>query len=260
MTNNGIDTLFTYNPIGFNGGTGLSEEGGVGLPGLVRGIEMYGVAKHRLLYTLGVSNTIGPGGPNDTFGNNSKKDLYARIDWKFGGMGLDGDTTGVTIPPENWREKSFRLGAFGYTGNGTDIPFDVADEAGNPFKMQDVRYNRIGGFASWYWRDLNVFGVFLHGTDKLQLLDSEDLSLISENKRDYDAWFAQGDYVIKPPFQTSLRYEHVRVADPAAPPIKIFNANFSFLIRANIKAMLEYNRDLQNSGNYALATVLRFAY
>ena len=260
MTNNGIDTLFIYNPIGFNGGTGLAEDGGVGLPGLVRGIEMYGVAKHRLFYVVGVANTIGPGGPNDTFGNNSKKDVYGRVDWKFGGMGLDGDTTGVTLPPENWREKSFRLGAFGYTGNGTDIPFDVADEAGNPFKMQDVRYNRVGGFASWYWRDLNVFGVFLHGTDKLQLLDSEDLSFISENKRDYDAWFAQADYVIKPPFQTSLRYEHVRVADSSAPPIKVLNANFSFLIRANIKAMLEYNRDLENSGNYALATVLRFAY
>ncbi|HEY6007188.1 MAG TPA: hypothetical protein VIU40_02625, partial [Geobacteraceae bacterium] len=55
MTNNGIDTLFFYNPIGFHGGTGLSEgRGGISLPGNVKGIEMYGVAAHRLFYTIGV--------------------------------------------------------------------------------------------------------------------------------------------------------------------------------------------------------------
>ena len=260
MTNNGIDTLFAYNPIGFAGGTGLAEDGGVSLPGLVRGIEAYGVAKHRFFYTLGVANTIGPGGPNDTFGNNSKKDFYARVDWKFGGMGLDGDTGGKTMPAENWRETSFRLGTFGYTGNGTDVLFDVSDPDGNPFKMQDVRYNRIGGFASWYWRDLNVFGVVLHGTDKLQLLSAEDSSLQNETKHDYDAWFAQADYVIKPPFQASLRYEQLRVGDASIPSIKALNSSFSFLIRANIKAMVEYHRDLRDSDNYALATVLRFAF
>ena len=78
-------------------------------------------------------------------------------------------------------------------------------------------------------------------------------------KRDFNAWFAQADYVIKPPFQASLRYEHLRVADPSVPSIKALNANFTFLVRANIKAMLEYHRDLRESQNYSLATVLRFA-
>lgn len=259
MTDNGIDSLFTYNPIGFNGGTGLAEDGGVSLPGRVRGIEMYGVAKHRLFYAVGVSNTIGPGGPNGTFGNNAKKDLYGRVDWKFGGMGLDGDTSGKTMPPENWRESSLRLGAFAFTGNGTGVPFDVTDPSGGPFKMQDVRYNRIGGFASFYHGDLNVFGVVLHGTDQLQTLDNGSLALIDETKRDYDAWFAQADYVIRPPFQVSLRYEHLRVGDRSVPSLKTLNANLSFLIYANVKAMLEYHRDLRDSQNYALATVLRLA-
>jgi len=248
MTDNGIDTLFNYNPIGFAGGTGLAEDGGgVGLPGRVRGIEMYGVAKHRLFYAIGISNTIGPGGPNGTFGNSANKDLYARVDWKFGGMGLDGDTSGQTLPAENWREKSLRLGVFGFTGNGTDIPFDVTDGSGTTFKMQDVRYHRVGGFASFYIRDLNVFGVVLHGTDRLQTLDNDTLALLDENKRDYDVWFAQADYVIRPPFQVSLRYEHLRPGDASVPSIKALNANFSFLVRANIKAMLEYHRDLRDS-------------
>jgi hypothetical protein len=260
MTDNAIDTTFAYNPIGFNGGTGLSEDGGgVGLPDRVRAIEMYGVAAHRLFYVVGVDQPIGGGGPNDTFGSNSRKDVYARIDYKFGGMGLDGDTTGVTLPPENWREKSLRVGIFGYTGDGTDVLFDVTDDAGNPFKMQDVRYNRYGLFASWIFGDLNLFGAAVHGTDKLQLLDNDTLALINETKRTYDSWFAQADYVIKPPFQVSVRYENLRVADASVPVSKILNANFSVLIRANIKAMLEYRDDLRNSHNYTLATVLRFA-
>ena len=228
-------------------------------PVVARAIEMYGVAAHRLFYTVGVASPIGPGGPNGTFGSNSQKDLYARVDYKIGGTALDGDTTGVQVPPENWREKSLRVGVLGYTGNGKDVTFDVTDDEGAPFKMEDRRYNRIGLFASWYFGDLNVFGVALHGTDKLDLLDDETLARIDEHKRTYDAWFAQADYVLRPPFQVSLRYENLRVADPTVPSIRSFNANLSFLIRANIKAMLEYHRDLRQSQNYTLATVLRFA-
>jgi hypothetical protein len=65
--------------------------------------------------------------------------------------------------------------------------------------------------------------------------------------------------VIKPPFQASLRYEHLRVGDRSVPSLKAVNANFTFLVRANIKAMLEYHRDLRDSQIYSLATVLRFA-
>jgi hypothetical protein len=260
MTDNGVDTVFAYNPIGFHGGTGLGEEGaGVGLPARVRAIEMYGVAAHRLFYTIGIASPIGSGGPNGTFGSNSQKDFYARVDYKIGGMGLDGDTTGVQLPPENWREKSLRVGVLGYTGNGKDVNFDVTDDEGNAFKMQDRRYNRIGAFLSWYFGDLNVFGAAVHGTDTLQLLNDETLALVNETKRSYDSWFVQADYVIRPPFQVSARYENLRVADPSVPSIRSFNASASFLIRANIKAMLEYHLDLRNSQNYTLATVLRFA-
>jgi hypothetical protein len=126
--------------------------------------------------------------------------------------------------------------------------------------MQDRRYNRVGLYASWYFGDLNLFGAAVHGTDKLRTLDADGVTELNEIKRTYDAWFAQADYVIAPPFQVSLRYENLRVADPTVPTLKTLNANFSFLAYANIKAMLEYNRDLRDSKNYTLATVLRFAY
>jgi len=260
MTDNGMDTLFAYNPIGIQGGTGLGEDGaGVSLPGLVRGVEMYGVTKHRLFYTLGVAQPILGEGPNGTFGANGSKDFYGRLDYKFGGMGLDGDTTGIALPPENWREKSLRVGVLGYTGNGKDVAFDVADEAGAAFIMEDRRYNRVGVFASAIFRDLNVFGVYLHGTDKLALLDPETSEVLDLSTRPYDAWFVQGDYVIKPPFQASLRYEHLKPADHSAPSMRFLNTNFSILARANIKFMLEYRRALGDPGDYTFATVLRFA-
>lgn len=261
MTANGIDSLFSYNPIGIHGGTGLADSGGgVSLPARVRGIEMYGVAAHRLLYVVGVAQPILGGGPNGSFGANDKKDFYGRLDYKFGGMGLDGDTGGVAPPPENWREHSFRVGAFGYTGDGKDVPFAVTDEEGNPFKMEDRRYNRIGGFASLYVRDLNLFGVFLHGTDRLALLDSEGAALLDETTRSYNAWFVQADYVFKPPFQASLRYENLRPADADTKSLRTLNANLSFLVRANIKAMIEYHRDLRDSQNYTVSTVARLAF
>ena len=56
VIDNGVDTLFTFNPIGFRGGTGLSEEGaGVSLPERARAIEMYGVAAHRLFWSAGAT-------------------------------------------------------------------------------------------------------------------------------------------------------------------------------------------------------------
>jgi hypothetical protein len=261
MTDNGVDTLFTYNPIGFNGGTGLAEEGGgVGLPARTRAIEMYGVAAHRLFYTVGVSSPIGPGGSSGQFNNGSGKDFYARVDYKFGGLGLDGDSAGVKLPPENWRETSLRVGAFGYWGDGGDVDYAVTDPEGNAFKMRQGKFSRVGVYGSLYFGDLNLIGVAVHGSDDLSLRDEDTGAEISQSTRTYDAWFAQADYVIAPPFQVSVRYENLRPAEGSVDTQQTLNANFSFLVRANIKLMLEYRRDLHDSQNYQLATVLRAAF
>jgi hypothetical protein len=261
MTDNGVDTLFAYNPIGFNGGTGLADSGGgVSLPARTRAIEMYGVAAHRLFYTVGISAPIGAGGPNGQFNNNSSKDFYARVDYKFGGMGLDGDSTGVTLPPENWRETSFRVGLFGYFGNGTDVNYAITDPAGNPFQMQQTSFRRTGVYGSLYVGDLNLIGVAVHGSDDLSLRDNDTGEELSSATRTYDTFFLQADYVIVPTFQVSARYENLRPADPSVDTQKAFNLNLSVLARANIKLMLEYHRDLHDAQNYQLAAVLRAAF
>ena len=268
MTNNGIDSLFTYNPVGPQGGTSTAEEGaGISLPENVKGIEFYGVAKHRLFYTLGVTDGLGqvstdPTSNPQSLGNDphSTKDWYARIDYKFGGMGLDGDTTGKTLPTENWRENSVRVGLLGYHGSGDDVAFHLFDDTGTPtFDVIDRRYDRLGLYVSWLWRDLNLFGVYLHGKDDLTVTDLGTAAVTQPNPT-YNSWFVQGDYVIRPPFQVSLRYEDVSPGDPSASSLRVGNANFTYLIVANIKLMLEYQRDLHVSQNYNAAAVLRFAF
>jgi hypothetical protein len=262
MTDNGIDTFFGYDPIGYNGGRGLCESDtcGVSLPANARAIEMYGVVAHRLLYVIGVDTPVGPGGSNGSFGTATQKDVYGRIDYKIGGLALDGTSEGVTLPPENWEETSFRVGFFGYGGSGDGVYYPVTDPGGGSFNEQDSSFQRLGVYGSVYVGPVNVFGGYLQGKDKLQLFEPDTNTLFATKNPSYKAWFVQGDWVIVPPFQTSLRYQQLNPADTTAPLTKILTANLSFLAYANIKLMVEYNTDLVNSKNYTISTVLRAAF
>ncbi len=289
MTDNGVDTMFNYNPVGYKGGVGILDDaaGVVSMPARVRGIEAYGVLNHRFFYTFGVSTKIAPGAndpvsgtnalnstgsPNGNFNNSTHKDFYVRFDYKFGGMGLDGDTEGVTLPPENWREKSFRVGILALKGNATGVDFlaanvnglvpDPNDEGGNPYHLQDTSYTRTGLFASWTFSDLNVFGVYLNGKDTLELRTADNLTVVSTDDRTYKAYFVQADYVIAPPFHVSARYERLTPGDTSVQPLKVANFNFTYLAAANLKFMVEYQKTDQSGvgTNKALNTILRAAF
>ena len=260
-TDAGIDSLFAYNPIGVNGGTGLAEDvspAPISLPKTVRGIEGYGIIAHRALWVAGLANGIGPGS-NGRFDGNNAKDVYARFDYKFGGMGLDGDTGGSAIPDKNWRDNSVRVGVFAYRGDGRDIDFPLALEGGATQNIQDLHFVRTGFYASAFYQDLNVFGAYLHGTDSLQLFaDSGPLGVVFEP--DYHAFFTQADYLIYPWLQGSFRYETVTPGDRSVPTLKTGVFNLSALVRANVKAMVEYQRDLRQGQNHSLNALVRFAF
>lgn len=265
-TDAGIDSIFDYNPIGVNGGAGLGA-GGVSpspipLPTLVQGIEGYGIIHHRALWVAGIANGIGPS-PTDTtgrFDGNNAKDVYARFDYKIGGMGLDGDTGGQPIPDKNWRDNSLRLGVFTYRGDGSGINFPVTTPDGVSTNIQDVHYLRTGFYASLYVEDLNVFGAYLRGSDSLQVSSVATTSLLSALEPTYHAWFMQADYMIYPWLQATGRYETVTPADPSVPSLRTSVIAVSALVRANVKAILEYQRDLRESTNHSLNAILRFAF
>ena len=258
MTDAGIDSLFAYNPIGANGGTGLGEDTGIELPALVQGIEAYGVINHRLLWVGGMVNGI-PG--TDRFDGNNAKDLYARLDYKIGGMGLDGDMGGREAPDKNWRDNSLRVGALVYHGNGTNITFPSnPDEPSASPGIQDTTFTRTGLYASAVVGDLNVFGAYLHGTDNLQMVDPESLAPLSTINPNFHALFTQADYVIYPWLQAAARFETLTPADRSVPSLRTGVFNLSALIRANVKATVEYQRDLREGVNHSLNAILRFAF
>jgi hypothetical protein len=266
-TDAGIDSLFNYNPVGLNGGTGLGADSitpsPVSLPTLAQGVEGYGIIHHRALWVAGIVNGIGPM-PNDStgrFDGNNAKDVYARFDYKFGGMGLDGDTGGQPyVPEKNWRDNSLRLGVFTYRGDGNNIDFPATDAGGLDRNIQDTHFLRTGVYASVFYQDLNVFGVYVHGTDTLNVIDPMSTALLSTLSPTYNAWFTQADYLIYPWLQAALRYETVTPGDTTVPSLRTGTFNLSGLIRANVKAMLEYQRDLRNGDNHSLNALLRFGF
>jgi len=256
-----IESLTAFNPVGLNGGTGLAEDVSpkpIALPGGIRGIEAYGVLHHRILWVAGVANGISPGA--NSFDGNNSKDVYGRFDVKIGGMGLDGDLGGREAPDKNWRDDSLRLGAFVYRGDGRGIDFESMSEEGGTINIQDDRFLRTGFFASAYWRDLNLFGAYVRGTDTLRRFDPDSSELLGETKPTYYAWFAQADYVFYPWLLGAVRYETLTPGDRSVPSVRTGVASLSALVRANVKAMLEYQRDLREAKNHSLNAILRFAF
>jgi len=260
-TDAGIDSVFNYNPIGLRGGTGLGAEEvtpvPIPFPALVQGIELHGIVQHRLLYVAGVADGISAG--NGQFGNNSK-DVYGRLDYKFGGMGLDGDMGGREASDKNWRDDSLRVGAFIYHGKASGIDFLLEDELGTMINVQDDHFLRTGFFASAYFRDLNVFGAYVHGKDTLRQFAAASGDFLGEIEPTYNSWFIQADYVFYPWLHGAARYETVTPADRSVRSLRAGVFNVSGLIRANIKAIAEYQRDLREGDNHSFNVILRFAF
>jgi hypothetical protein len=264
-TNGAIDSLFNFNPIGVNGGTGLGADAlspnSISLPARIRGIEGYGIINHRAMWVAGLANGVlaPPGDTTGRFDGNNAKDVYARFDYKIGGMGLDGDTGGQPIPDKNWHDNSLRVGVFTYRGDASGIPFELT--AGDAkVNVEDSHFLRTGVYASVFYEDLNVFGAYLHGSDTLNTTDAATGALLHAIAPDYHAWFTQADYMIYPWLQASGRYETVTPADPAVQSIRIGTLNASALVRANVKLMVEYQRDLRQGDNHSLNALLRFAF
>jgi hypothetical protein len=263
-TDVGIDSLFAYNPIGVEGGTGLNEDAGsIALPAMSTGVEAYGMIRHRTLWVAGLVNGIRSMDPEaGRFDGNNAKDVYARVDYKIGGMGLDGDTGGEPyVPEKNWQDNSLRVGAFTYRGDGNGIafPLDVGEEAAPQF-IEDSHFLRLGIYASAFYQNLNVFGSYVHGTDTLNVSDVETGGLLNTVQPGYHAWFTQADYMIYPWLQATGRYETVTPGDPSVLSLRTGVFNLSALIRANVKAMLEYQRDLREGTNHSLNGLIRFAF
>ncbi len=184
---------------------------------------------------------------------NQEKDVFARVAYKFGGYGELG---GGQPPdkPEFWRDDSVKVGAFLYKGKSTnvyeasalftdpaDLTVPVTEESGaltieNDFDLAGLEFD-------WWFRDLNLFGVFFRQNDDDPRGTGEAI--------DTTAWFAEANYVFYPWLIGVLRYGKTNLdfatsTDPDAQEFLV--PAVVFMARANVKFTAEAQMRLDDAG------------
>src|SRR3989338_630823 len=193
-----------------------------------KGLEVKGIIKSRLEHALGIVNGNGAGAKDestDSFDNNSKKDIYIRLGYKIGGIGLDG-TTDVEIEDEGLlnqvglTENSIKFGTFGYLGE-------------NSIKYSGMDFNdkffRYGFDLDGYYQNINLFGAILLGRD-----DNPSGNL---KEVEVTAYLVEANYLFLPWLIWILRYEETNL-NPGYKRGQVI-PNLTLLIRANLKCILE---------------------
>lgn len=241
-------------------GGGGHSGGAIAIPAITEGFELYGVAAKRLLWSAGLVNGLGPG--QDTLDANSAKDTYVSVAYKWGGLAPDGSNAETYVgSAKNWQETSFRLGLFAYAGDGTRSAEDIQGgiDTDGEF-VEDADFTRVGADFNLFFRDLNVFGAYVNGTDDINFFIDDTtgtpvLDPAESGSFDYTSWFVEFDAVLGWPFlHGALRYETVDLPHQEmgvkVPDWERATASVTGLIRANVKSVVEYAWDLNESRNY----------
>lgn len=206
------------------------------------GTEIWGAIngpnkKGGLTYAVGIGNGQG------ISDNNDDKDLYARVSYKFGGLGEAGGA-GAGGEGDYWKDDSFRIGLFTYSGNHSYV-----NEALDMEFDDDVSLG--GAEFDWWFKSLNLFGAYLSQKDDNPAGDNVEV--------DSKAWFTEANYVFYPWLIGLFRYELTDVeTDPE--PIKQIVPAVVLLPRANIKFVLEAQLRLDDAGENKDKYVLGIAW
>ena len=241
---------------------GHDHGGGFSFSNSVTGIELTGLLETRLQYVVGLVSSAPQGVAHDSL----LEDYYARVWWKFGGMGFNGAPSGAKkvggnngaeangedgeesdggddsgddsgSKPMPWQDDSLRLGVFVYRGNDSTADSTVGD------------FSRVGVDARWMRGSLDLYGAYMQASDSLRDGDPD---------LDFDAWFLEGDYVIYPWLIGSLRYEEV---DPdGVDKITRWVPSVTILQRANIKWTIEAQIYPDDNGNGLLQIGFDFVF
>ena len=179
-----------------------------------------GSSRTGALWVAGLANGISAGA-NGRFDGNNAKDVYARFDYKFGGMGLDGDTggqgafptrTGATTPCASAPSSTAATAGHRLPGaRRGQARVNIQDDA-LPAHGRSSRVSTV--------RDLNVFGAYVHGSDTLSRSTRDRRLRWATVEPTYHAWFTQADYVFYPWLHGAFRYETVTPADRSVPSLR----------------------------------------
>jgi hypothetical protein len=199
-----------------NGWVASGEQPGVELWGAGNGAGGKGGWK----YTVGVVNGQGTG-------SGVGQDYFARGSYKIGGLGEIGGTEGqASNTSAFYIDNSATLGALVYSGHVGGATF-----------AQREKITVWGGSAD-IWLDRLILNGTVMGMKSVIDSTADRSSL---------AWYAQGQYVVYPWLIGLLRIESTRLDtnDPAAAQTTL-TPGVVVMVRANVKATLEYTRPLSD--------------
>lgn len=215
------------------------------------GVELWGARNGPddhggLTWAVGLANGQGLIDAND------RKDVFARIAYKFGGYGELG---GSELPQdlEFWRDDSIKIGVFTYAGKSTNTyegsVLALSGAAGSGIttvsadSMIENEFSVIGVEFDWWIKDLNLFGLFMRQSDDDPRGTGESI--------DTNAWFVEANYTAYPWLVGILRYGQTAQEFGVRPdPVdqKFLIPALALVARANIKFTFEVQARLDDPG------------
>lgn len=203
-----------------------------------KGIEVNGViAKGRLGYNVGLVD----GRKNIA---NSPKDVYGHLNYKIGGMRLDGvvpqgaiASAAATTP---WQDNSVAVGGFVYRGTATLAP-----------GVEDDEFTMFGGDVNIWYDRLNLIAAVAKQQDKRPIIATPDV------ESGLTSFMVEASYIVYPWLVPLARFENSKVSDANTTSTRIVSA-IQFLVRANLRCALEFNFESEPSATDPTKTELKF--
>ena len=175
---------------------------------------------------------------------NSQKDVYGHLNYKIGGMRMDGVIPGgfqsALAATHPWEDNSMSIGGFVYNGTATLDP-----------TVQDDEFTMFGGDVNVWFDRLNLIGAFTNQHDKRPIIASPD------SASDLTSFMVEGSYILYPWLVPLVRLENSKVKDAQNSDTHLISA-IQFLIRANVRAALEFNFASEPSATDPAKTELNF--
>jgi hypothetical protein len=203
------------------------------------GLELNGIISSRFEYALGVVN--GGGDNRDT---NDDKDLFYRVGYKLGGMGLDGsgaasdEESGTLVQKDNWRDDSILVGTFGYFGKPSDK------------NTPDEDYTRLGIDLRLQYSRFAIEGAVVFGNDEVAA--GSDIESTAYN--------VDVQYQFYPWLFANVRYG-AKEFDSTQEDVEVVVANLTVMQRANIRWNVEYYTFLEDEdGRDTVKANVMFAF
>ncbi|MGB2867871.1 MAG: hypothetical protein WBD36_05430 [Bacteroidota bacterium] len=191
-----------------------------------KGVEVNGViGDGRLGYNVGLVE----GRKNLA---NSDKDVYAHVNYKVGGMRLDGvvpsGTGASTGASQPWQDNSVTVGGFLYKG--------VATLDGSALSLANSidEFTMIGGDINAWIDRLNLIGAVSVQSDKKPFVANPD------SASTLTSFMAEASYMVYPWLVPLVRIENSNMKNAQLSDTRLISA-IQFLIRANVRAALEFN-------------------